>query len=187
MTAYHEAGHTLVNLFTPASMQLYKMTIIPRGRALGVTHMLPEMDAVSMGYDQYLAQIDVSMGGRAAEELIYGPDKVSSGISSDVQNATRIAFDLVTRCGYSPKLGNVDLASDYNQLSSETKQEIEREVRNIVEAGRRRADTIMAEKRKELELLKDALIEFETLDKEEILRVMKGERLSKVGAGVERE
>lgn len=180
MTAYHEAGHTLVNLFTPASMQLYKMTIIPRGRALGVTHMLPEMDAVSMGYDQYLAQIDVSMGGRAAEELIYGPDKVSSGISSDVQNATRIAFDLVTRCGYSPKLGNVDLASDYNQLSSETKQEIEREVRNIVEAGRRRADTIMAEKRKELELLKDALIEFETLDKEEILRVMKGERLSKL-------
>ena len=180
MTAYHEAGHTLVNLFTPASMQLYKMTIIPRGRALGVTHMLPEMDAVSMGYDQYLAQIDVSMGGRAAEELIYGPDKVSSGISSDVASATRIAFDLVTRCGYSSKLGNVDLASDYNQLSSETKQEIEREVRNIVEAGRQRADKIMGEKRKELELLKDALIEFETLDKEEILKVMKGERLRKL-------
>ena len=180
MTAYHEAGHTLVNLFTPASMQLYKMTIIPRGRALGVTHMLPEMDAVSMGYDQYLAQIDVSMGGRAAEELIYGPDKVSSGISSDVANATRIAFDLVTRCGYSSKLGNVDLASDYTQLSSETKQEIEREVRNIVEAGRQRADKIMGEKRKELELLKDALIEFETLDKEEILRVMKGEKLTKL-------
>lgn len=88
MTAYHEAGHCLVNLFTPSSDQLYKMTIIPRGRALGVTHMLPEMDAVSRGYDQYLAQIDVCLGGRAAEELIYGADRVSSGISSDLQNAT---------------------------------------------------------------------------------------------------
>jgi ATP-dependent metalloprotease len=180
MTAYHEAGHTLVNLYTPQSNQLYKVTIIPRGRALGVTHLLPEMDAVSMGYDQYLAQIDVSMGGRAAEELIYGPNKVSSGIASDVQTATRVAYHLITQCGFSPKLGNVDLASDYNSLSSETKQEIEQEVRAVVEAGRQRADKILADKRKELEALKDALIEFETLDKEEVLKILRGEKLHRL-------
>lgn len=180
MTAYHEAGHALVNLFTPSSHQLYKMTIIPRGRALGVTHFLPEMDAVSMGYDQYLASIDVSMGGRAAEELIYGPNKVSSGIAHDVQSATRTAYHLVTQCGYSQKLGNVDLHSDYNNLSSETKQEIEREVRDIVEGGRQRADRIIKDKRKELEALKDALLEFETLDKEEIMKILRGEKLKRL-------
>jgi len=180
MTAYHEAGHALVNLFTPGSNQLYKMTIIPRGRALGVTHSLPEMDAVSQGYDQYLAHIAVAMGGRAAEEKIYGPDKVSSGISSDVSSATKVAFALVTQFGYSPKLGNVDLASEYNSLSSETKQEIEREVRRIVEEGRQRADRIISEKHKELEALKDALIEFETLDRDEIMKIMKGEKLQRI-------
>lgn len=180
MTAYHEAGHALVNIFTPSSSQLYKMTIVPRGRALGVTHFLPEMDAVSMGYDQFLASIDVSMGGRAAEELIYGPNKVTSGIQADVQSATRTAYHLVTQCGYSAKLGNVDLHSDYNNLSSETKQEIEREVRDIVEAGRQRADKIVKERRKELEALKDALLEFETLDAEEITKIMRGEKLKRL-------
>jgi ATP-dependent metalloprotease len=180
MTAYHEAGHALVNLYTPGSSQLYKMTIIPRGRALGVTHFLPEMDAVSMGYDQYLAQIDISMGGRAAEELIYGPAKVSSGIAADIQSATKTAYHLVTECGFSPKLGNIDLASDYHQLSSETKQEIEKEVRDIVEAGRQRADKIIKEKRGELEILKDALLEFETLDKEEIMKLLRGEKLKRI-------
>lgn len=81
MTAYHEAGHALVSMFTPGSMPLYKMTIVPRGHALGITHMLPEMDQVSKAYMEYLAEVDVFMGGRAAEELIYGPDKVSSGIA----------------------------------------------------------------------------------------------------------
>ena len=180
MTAYHEAGHALVNLFTPSSNQLYKMTIIPRGRALGVTHSLPEMDAVSMGYDQYLAQIDVSMGGRAAEELVYGPNKVSSGISSDVSAATQTAYDLVTRFGYSPKLGNIDLASNYRDLSAGMKMQIEEEVRDIVEAGRQRADTILREKRKELELLKEALLEYETLTRDEMLKVMKGEKLQRL-------
>ena len=180
MTAYHEAGHALVNLFTPASTQLYKMTIIPRGRALGVTHFLPEMDEVSRGYDQFLAQIDVAMGGRAAEESVYGSKKVSSGIAQDIQDASRTAYHLVTQCGYSEKLGNVDLASDYNSLSSETKQEIEREVRDIVEAGRRRADQIIKEKRAELELLKDALLEYETLDKEQIMKLLRGEKLKRL-------
>ena len=180
MTAYHEAGHTLVNLYTPGSTQLYKVTIVPRGHALGITHFLPEMDQVSMGYDQYLAQIDVSMGGRAAEELIYGLNKVSSGISGDIQQATQVAHQLVTRCGFSAKLGNVDLASRYDELSSETKMEIEREIRAIVEAGRHRADKILLDKRKELEALKDALIEYETLDKEEVLQVIQGKKLQRI-------
>ncbi|KAJ9640715.1 i-AAA protease yme1 [Knufia peltigerae] len=187
MTAYHEAGHALVALFTPGSKELYKMTIVPRGHALGVTHQLPEMDAVSYAYDQYLSDIDVSMGGRAAEELVYGPNKVSSGIASDVQQATRVAYHLVTQFGYSPKLGNVDLHSDYNNLSSETKQEIEREVREIVEGGRQRADKIVKDKRKELEALKDALLEFETLDKEEIMKILRGEKLKRLEVQLQEE
>merc|ERR1712000_13444 len=187
MTAYHEAGHALVNLFTPGSKELYKMTIIPRGHALGVTHQLPEMDAVSYAYDQFLSDIDVAMGGRAAEELVYGPNKVTSGITSDVQQATRTAYHLVTQCGFSPKLGNVDLHSDYNNLSSETKQEIEREVRDIVEAGRERADKILKDKRKELEALKDALLEFETLDREEIMKILRGGKLKRLEVQLQEE
>lgn len=180
MTAYHEAGHALVLLFTPSSESLYKMTIIPRGNTLGTTHWLPEMDAVSTGYDQYLARIDVAMGGRAAEELIYGPNKVSSGISGDVQSATQIAYALITQFGFSKKLGNIDYRSDFERLSSETKQEIEREVRDIVEAGKERADKILKEKRKELEALKDALLEFETLDRADIEKVLRGEKLTRL-------
>jgi ATP-dependent metalloprotease len=179
-TAYHEAGHALVLLFTPNSEALYKMTIIPRGRALGVTWWLPEMDAVSTSYDRYLAQIDVAMGGRAAEELVYGPSKVSSGISSDVAAATRTAYSLVTQYGFSKKLGNIDYNSEYDRLSSETKQEIEREVRDIVEAGKERADKIVKEKRKELEALKDALLEFETLDRADIEKILRGEKLTRL-------
>ncbi|KAK5087634.1 i-AAA protease yme1 [Exophiala xenobiotica] len=180
MTAYHEAGHCLANLFTPGTDQLYKMTIIPRGQALGVTHQLPPMDEVSRGYDQYLANIDVAMGGRAAEELIYGPNKVTSGITSDLSQATSIAYHLVARCGFSKALGNVDYTQDYEKLSSETKQQIEREVRQIVEDARERADKLMREKRKELEALKDALMEWETLDKAQIEKVLRGEKLEKL-------
>lgn len=180
MTAYHEAGHCLANLFTPGTDQLYKMTIIPRGQALGVTHQLPPMDEVSRGYDQYLANIVVSMGGRAAEELIYGPNKVTSGITSDLSAATSIAHHLVARCGYSKTLGNIDYTQDYDRLSSETKQQIEREVRQIVEDAREQADKLMREKRNELEALKDALMEWETLDKAQIEKVLRGEKLEKL-------
>lgn len=180
MTAYHEAGHCLVNLFTPNTNELYKITIIPRGQALGVTHMLPPMDEVSRGYDQYLADIDVSMGGRAAELLIYGPDKVTSGCSSDLSNATSIAYNLITRFGYSPKLGYVDYADNYEKLSSETKQQIENEVKAIIEAANDRANKLLQTKRQELENLKDALLEFETLDKAQVLQVLRGEKLQKI-------
>lgn len=201
LTAYHEAGHALVAYFSPSSTPLYKITIVPRGMALGITHFLPEMDMVSRNYTEYLSDIDVSMGGKAAEELIFGPEKVTSGISAvrlspciliiymqfadlilkqDIQQATETAFTLVTRFGYSKKLGNVDLSTNYNSLSSETKQEIEGEVRRLVEEARVRASNILNEKRKELELLTQALIEYETLTKEEMEKILKGEKLKKL-------
>ncbi|KAI9375305.1 P-loop containing nucleoside triphosphate hydrolase protein [Aspergillus egyptiacus] len=180
LTAYHEAGHALVAYFSPSSMPLYKITIVPRGMALGVTHFLPEMDMVSKNYTQYLSDIAVSMGGKAAEELIFGPDNVTSGISQDLRNATETAFTLVTRFGYSKKLGNVDLSTNYDSLSSETKQEIEGEVRRLVEEARQRATNILTERRHELELLTKALIEYETLTKEEMEKVLKGEKLDKL-------
>ncbi|KKK14712.1 hypothetical protein P175DRAFT_0560179 [Aspergillus ochraceoroseus IBT 24754] len=180
LTAYHEAGHALVAYFSPSSMPLYKITIVPRGMALGVTHFLPEMDMVSKNYTEYLSDIDVSMGGKAAEELIYGPDKVTSGISADIRNATETAFTLITRFGYSKKLGNVDLSTNYDSLSSETKQEIEGEVRRLVEEARQRATNILTERRHELELLTKALLEYETLTKEEMEKVLRGEKLDKL-------
>jgi ATP-dependent metalloprotease len=161
-------------------MQLHKMTIIPRGMALGVTHQLPEMDAVSKNYQQYIAHIDVCMGGRAAEELVFGADHVSSGISSDLSQATHVAYELVTQYGFSEKLGSLDLHSNYDNLSNQTKQQIESEVRIIVEGARHRADGILKSKRQELELLKDALLEYETLTRDEILQIMKGEKLQRI-------
>lgn len=148
--------------------------------ALGVTHQLPEMDAVTHNYEQYLAIIDVCMGGRAAEELVYGVEHVSSGISNDLKKATDLAYALVTEYGFSEKLGNLDLRSHYDSLSNQTKQEVEREVRNIVEGARKRADMILKSKRHELELLKDALVEHETLTRDEILQVMRGEKLTRL-------
>ncbi|KAL2819441.1 P-loop containing nucleoside triphosphate hydrolase protein [Aspergillus granulosus] len=180
LTAYHEAGHALVAYFSPSSMPLYKITIVPRGMALGVTHFLPEMDMVSKNYTEYLSDIDVSMGGKAAEELVFGSDKVTSGISQDLRQATQTAFTLVTQFGYSKKLGNVDLSTNYDSLSSETKQEIEGEVRRLVEEARQRATNILTEKRHELELLTKALLEYETLTKEEMEKVLKGEKLDKL-------
>ncbi|OJJ49434.1 hypothetical protein ASPZODRAFT_157826 [Penicilliopsis zonata CBS 506.65] len=182
LTAYHEAGHALVAYFSASATPLYKITIVPRGMALGVTHFLPKMDLVSRNYTEYLADIDVAMGGKAAEELIFGPDKVTSGISADIQSATETAFTLVTQFGYSKKLGNVDLSTNYNRLSSETKQEIEAEVRRLVDEATARASKILTEKRTELELLTRALLEYETLTKEEMEKVLRGEKLEKLGS-----
>ncbi|EDN03685.1 hypothetical protein HCAG_01550 [Histoplasma mississippiense (nom. inval.)] len=180
LTAYHEAGHALVAYFSPAATPLYKITIVPRGMSLGTTHFLPEMDIVSRNYTEFLADIDVSMGGKAAEELVFGPENVTSGISSDLQRATNTAFSMVTQYGYSKKLGSIDLISNYKSLSSETKQEIEAEVRRLVEESSRRATAILTEHRKELELLTKALMEYETLTKDEMEKVLRGEKLDKL-------
>jgi ATP-dependent metalloprotease len=177
MTAYHESGHALVAMLTQAAAPLYKATIMPRGHALGITFQLPEMDKVSESKKELLAKIDVSMGGKVAEELVYGPDEVTTGASSDIQNATNVALHMVTRAGMSDKLGNIDLASDYNRLSSETKQEIEREVRRLVEEGRERATKLLTANRESLNRLAKALLEYETLNKEEMEKIVRGESL----------
>jgi ATP-dependent metalloprotease len=177
MTAYHEGGHALVALFNKAADPLYKATIMPRGHALGITFQLPDMDKVSMSKTEYLAKIDVCMGGKVAEELIYGEDAVTSGASSDIQTATSLAWNMVARFGMSDRLGNVDLASDYSSLPAETKQIIWEEVRRIVEESKKRAETLLKAKRKELDLVAHALVEYETLSKEEMEKVVKGEKL----------
>lgn len=177
MTAYHEGGHALVAMFTAGADPLYKATIMPRGHALGITFQLPELDKVSQSKKEYLARIDICMGGKVAEELVYGPDDVTSGASSDIQQATAVAYAMVTQMGMSDVLGNVDLHSDYARLSSETKQQIENEVRRFVEEGKQRATALLLAKRKELDMLANALVEYESLGREEMERVVRGEKL----------
>jgi ATP-dependent metalloprotease len=178
MTAYHEGGHALVAMLTKHTTPLYKATIMPRGHALGLTQMLPELDKVSETRNEMMAQIDVCMGGKVAEELIYGADNVTTGASSDIQSATRIAHMMVTQAGMSDKLGNVDLNTDYARLSSETKQLIESEVRRLVEEGRERATKLLTTNREGLERLANALVEYETLNREEMEAAVRGEKLS---------
>ena len=177
MTAYHEGGHALVAMYNKHADPLYKATIMPRGHALGITFQLPEMDKVSMAKREYLARIDVCMGGKVAEEMLYGEDAVTSGAGSDISQATNLAYQMVTRYGMSERLGNVDLGSDYARLPTETKQIIWEEVRRIVEESKARATKLLTDRRKELELLAQALVEYETLDKEEMEKVVRGEKL----------
>ncbi|ELR08695.1 hypothetical protein GMDG_03377 [Pseudogymnoascus destructans 20631-21] len=177
MTAYHEAGHALVGMFTKGANPLHKVTIMPRGQSLGMTMHLPEIDKYSKTMSEYRAHIDVCLGGKMAEELIYGADQVTSGVSGDLESATQIAYAMVTQFGMSAAAGNVDLNTNYNHLSSETKQLIESEVRRTIEEGRQRAHALLVEKRKELDLLARALVNYETLDKEEAFKVIRGEKL----------
>ncbi|OBT65490.1 hypothetical protein VE03_05020 [Pseudogymnoascus sp. 23342-1-I1] len=177
MTAYHEAGHALVCMFTKGADPLHKITIMPRGMALGMTVHLPEMDKYSKTMSEYRARIDICLGGKMAEELVYGADQVTSGVSGDLESATQVAYAMVTQFGMSDAVGNVDLNTNYNHLSSETKQLIESEVRRTIEEGRQRAHALLVEKRKELDLLARALVNYETLDKEEAFKVIRGEKL----------
>ena len=178
MTAYHEGGHALVAMLTEASTPLYKATIMPRGHALGLTQMLPELDKVSETKREMMAQIDVSMAGKMAEELVYGADNVTTGASSDIQAATQVARMMVTQAGMSDVLGNIDLHTDYARLSAETKRLIETEVRRLVEEGRDRAMKLLVKNRDGLDRLAKALVEYETLGKEEIETVVRGGKLT---------
>lgn len=177
MTAYHEAGHALAIMFTQGANKLHKITIMPRGQALGVTSHLPEMDKYSQSMNEYKAQIDVCLGGKVAEDLVYGSEQVTSGVASDLQQATAVAYAMVTQFGMSEKLGNVDLRSNFNQLSPQTKQLVEVEVRRLIEEGRTRVKDLIISKRVELDRLAKALVDYETLDGEEAFKVIKGEAL----------
>ena len=178
-TAYHEAGHALVSLYTPGSTPLYKCTIMPRGSALGITFSLPEMDKHSSTKEELMAYIDMAMGGKLAEELIYGSQKVTSGCSSDLSESTNTAYQMVMNFGMSDTLGSIAFDNKlYQVLSTQTKQQIESEVRRLLSEGEQRARELLANKREELELLAKALIEYETLNRDEIDKVVKGEKLT---------
>lgn len=179
-TAYHEGGHAIVAMYTPGALPIYKATIMPRGVALGMVSMLPELDKDSMSRKEYTASIDVAMGGRIAEELIFGADNVTSGASSDISNATRVARKMITEFGLSEKVGPVNLEEGWADVSTPTKQLIEAEIRAYVEAGAERARGLLKEKAVEHERLAKALIEYESLTKDEIYKVVKGEKIDKL-------
>ena len=191
MTAYHEAGHAVVALHEAASDPIHKATIIPRGRALGMVMRLPERDSYSYHRDKMYANLAVSMGGRVAEEVVFGYDKVSSGASSDIQYATKLARDMVTRWGMSDKLGPLmysegeeEVFLGYSRqsnssMSNETAQAIDKEIRQIVDAGYDRAKSVLTEHRSELETLALALLEYETLSGDEIKMIIAGESIDR--------
>lgn len=178
-TAYHEGGHALVALYTDGAIPLHKVTCVPRGHALGYTSFLPENDRTSISLKEYLAGIDVSMGGRVAEELIYGAENITSGASSDIRNATRTAQAMVKHWGFS-RLGPVFYDDRDESLSPRRKQEIEEEVTNIVRGGEARATALLTSKLEELHRLAHALVEHETLDSDEVKKVIKGEPIRNI-------
>jgi len=180
MTAYHEGGHALVALYTEGAMPLHKVTCVPRGHALGVTSQLPADDRVSVSYKENLAEIDVCMGGRVAEELIYGTENVTSGAMSDLQYATRTATAMVKHWGFSPKIGPVFHNDRDETLSTTKREEIEEEVRTLLKAGENRVTALLKSKEEELHRLARALMEYETLDLAEVQKVIKGEPIRTV-------
>ncbi|KAF7214096.1 ATP-dependent zinc metalloprotease YME1L1 isoform X2 [Nothobranchius furzeri] len=176
ITAYHESGHAIVAYYTKDAMPINKATIMPRGPTLGHVSLLPESDRWSETRAQLLAQMDVSMGGRVAEELIFGDDNVTTGASSDFDGATKIAKMMVTRFGMSDKLG-VMTYGDVSKQSPETQAAIEREVRVLLKESYDRAKNILRTYSQEHEKLADALLTYETLDAKEIQMVLEGKPL----------
>ncbi len=188
MTAYHEGGHALVSLYSPASDPIHKATIIPRGRALGMVMRLPEADKLSYLRDKMYADLAVSMGGRVAEEIIFGHDKVSSGASSDIKYATRLARAMVTEWGMSDAIGPLFYGSDQqevflgysmgqqSQSVSENKSNlIDDEINRIVREAHQKAFDILNEHLDELHIIAKSMLEYETLTGDEIKALIKGE------------
>ncbi|GBE82242.1 Mitochondrial inner membrane i-AAA protease supercomplex subunit YME1 [Sparassis crispa] len=179
MTAYHEGGHALVALYTDGAMPLHKVTCVPRGHALGITSQLPQDDQYSVSLKEYLARIDVCMGGRVAEELIYGPSNVTSGASSDLMQATRTAQAMVKNWGFSDKVGPV-YYTENETISTTTRDKIDSEVRKLLIAGESRVTDLLKGKEQELHRLASALVEHETLDADEVRKVIKGEPIRNI-------
>lgn len=169
-TAYHEAGHALVAVLTPGAQPIHKATIMPRGQALGMVTMLPEGDQTSQSLKQMLAFMDVAMGGRVAEELIFGRDEVTSGAMSDIQNASRIARNMVTKYGFSNEVGIVFHGGNSGEESAsvETRAQIDHEVKNLTEKAYKRAKDLLSKHAAEHKLLAETLLEYETLTGDEV-------------------
>jgi len=186
LTAYHEAGHAIVGRLVPEHDPVYKVTIIPRGRALGVTMFLPEQDKYSISKLQLESQLASLFGGRVAEELVFGPEKVTTGASNDIERATSIARNMVTRWGLTEKLGPLAYSEDedevflgrsvtqHKHMSDDTARLIDEEVRNIIDAAHGQARDLLESHSRQLHLMATALIKYETLDKEQIDQIMGG-------------
>jgi cell division protease FtsH len=194
LTAYHEAGHAIVSIHEQASDPIHKATIIPRGRALGMVMRLPERDSYSFHRDKMYANLSVAMGGRVAEELIFGHDKVTSGASSDIQMATNLAKAMVTQWGMSDILGPLQYTENQEEVflghsvsrqqnvSEKTAELIDSEVKRLVIGGYDRAKQLLTDHADELEAVAQALLEYETLSGDEILKVIKGEEIERPDA-----
>jgi cell division protease FtsH len=188
LTAYHEGGHAIVALNVKATDPVHKATIIPRGRALGMVMQLPERDKLSMSLEQMTSRLAIMMGGRVAEELVFGKEKVTSGAASDIEQATKLARMMVTRWGLSEALGTVAYGENQDEVflgyqvarqqnvSEETSRKIDTEIKRLVEAGYSEAQQILEEKRPDLETLAKGLLEFETLTGDEIKDLLAGKR-----------
>ncbi|WP_137861899.1 MULTISPECIES: ATP-dependent zinc metalloprotease FtsH [unclassified Sphingomonas] len=193
MTAYHEAGHALVFAHEPTADPIHKATIIPRGFALGMVQPLPERDSYSYHRDKMHADIAVAFGGRIAEELIFGYDKVSSGASNDIMQATRLARAMVTKWGLSDEVGPLDFSENDESygyaiarakpMSDETARLIDMEVKRFVERGLGRARQLLTDHIDQLHTIAQALLEYETLTGEEIKRLIAGEDLGREDPG----
>ncbi len=187
LTAYHEAGHAITALNSPNSDPIHKATIIPRGRALGLVMRLPETDRFSVTRAKLHDDLVVAMGGRAAEEMIFGYDKVTTGASSDISQATEMARNMVTRWGLSDKVGTVDYGADESmkqymptkEFSEDTTRIIDEEVKRIVEEALKKAREILTNKKDDLEKLARALLEYETLAGDEIKDLLAGKEIRK--------
>ena len=187
MTAYHEAGHALCAINDPDCDPVHKATIIPRGRALGLVMSLPEGDRLSESKARLLARMKMAMGGRVAEELVFGPDKVSNGAAGDIKAATNIARTMVTEWGMSDKLGMIAYGDNSQEVflghsvtqnknvSEVTAREIDAEVKSIIDHAYTGAKALLTEKLDELHRLARGLLEYETLSGEEIRTVLRGE------------
>ena len=187
LTAYHEAGHAIVALNVPATDPVHKATIIPRGRALGMVMQLPEADKLSMTREEMTSRLAVLMGGRVAEEIKFGDDKVTSGATSDIEQATKLARAMVTQYGLSDKLGPIAYAEDEGEvflgqqigrtrnISSETAKLIEEEIKQLVMDGFNEARRILTEKGDDFEALGQGLLEYETLTGDEITNLLAGQ------------
>ncbi|MDA7688238.1 ATP-dependent zinc metalloprotease FtsH [Pelagibacteraceae bacterium] len=185
LTAYHEGGHAIVAINQPASDPIHKATIIPRGRALGMVMRLPERDQLSLPREKMYADITVAMGGRVAEEIIFGESKVTSGASSDIEMATKMARNMVTKFGMSSKLGPIQYGENeeevflgrsvqkHQNVSEETAKLIDSEIRLIVDTCYDKARSILEDKIEDLHKLAKGLIEYETLSGDEILSLIK--------------
>src|ERR1700754_5154863 len=186
MTAYHQAGHAIVGMTVPEHDPVYKVTIIPRGRALGVTQFLPEQDRYSMSKRRLESMIASLFGGRIAEELIFGREGVTTGASNDIERATELARNMVTKWGLSDKLGPLTYSEEtgegvlgrsvtqHKQVSDVTAHAIDEEVRRVIENNYQRARQILTTALEKLHVMADALVKYETIDEEQLKDIMAG-------------